>query len=207
MKNYLISGENEMKMKTIVASSIALFCSLTIAVQVCSAQTVDLVGPPKPVIVVNTAANPVPVTGTVSGSVSVTNTLDVNAQQSGPWVVGIVGSPTIKIDPEANLVIAKTGSPRLHYNSGPINPAGFGTFISPGGEKIRIYASNRCESSQEFKIDSVLEGNVIVPVKSVNVGAGDHYTEVFEMLGGLLRLTNSGGACENGTVRWFVYTN
>ena len=45
----------------------------------------------KDVVVTNTSANPVPVTGTVSGTVSGT----VNAQQSGPWAVGLVGSPVV----------------------------------------------------------------------------------------------------------------
>lgn len=47
------------------------------------AQTEEPVGPTKPVVVVNSSANPVPVSGTVSGSVSVTNTLNVKAEQSG----------------------------------------------------------------------------------------------------------------------------
>ena len=49
-----------------------------------------------PVTVVNT---PLPVTGntTVSGTVDIGNTPTVNAQQSGRWNVGILGTPTVNI--------------------------------------------------------------------------------------------------------------
>lgn len=104
-------------------------------------------------------------------------------------------------------MVAKTGSPRLHYNSGPMDPATAFIFIVPGGSKLRFYLANKCGSSQQFEIASVLENNNVFPVKTINIGSGDNHTEVFEMLGGLIRLTNSGGECENGHVRWFVYTN
>ena len=54
----------------------------------------------KPVVVVNTPDNPVPVTG----SVQVTNTPTVEARQSGPWNVALEGTPTFKIDPNNNTV-------------------------------------------------------------------------------------------------------
>jgi hypothetical protein len=46
-----------------------------------------------PVIVVNTPSQPVPVTGIVTGTVTGT----VQAQQSGPWTVGISGTPTVQV--------------------------------------------------------------------------------------------------------------
>ena len=198
-----------MKLKTIFSSVFALLCSLTCAAQAPS-PTPEPVGPTKPVVVMNTTANPVPVTGTVSGSVSVTNTLNVNAAQSGTWTVGIDGTPTVKLD-DGTTVIAKTGSPRLVYSSGGVKP-GFGTFQFPGGERIRVYGINRCESTVEFKmatvlIDSGLAGNVFLPPRTFSVGSGEHFTEVFEMLGGTLQLTNSGGSCDNGNIRWFIYSN
>ncbi len=47
-------------------------------------------GPEKPVVVVNTAAEPVPVTGTIAGGT-------VQAQQGGTWNVGITGTPTFLV--------------------------------------------------------------------------------------------------------------
>jgi hypothetical protein len=53
-----------------------------------------------PVIVTNTTANPVPVTGQVN-----INTLPaVDAKQSGAWNVGIAGTPTVKLDATDNTV-------------------------------------------------------------------------------------------------------
>ena len=47
-------------------------------------------GPEKSVLVINTAAEPVPVVGTIAGGT-------VQAQQSGAWNVGINGSPTFLV--------------------------------------------------------------------------------------------------------------
>ena len=47
-------------------------------------------GPEKQVVVVNTAAEPVPVTGTIAGGT-------VQAQQNGTWTVGIDGTPTFLV--------------------------------------------------------------------------------------------------------------
>ena len=48
-------------------------------------------GASKFVEVVNTAANPVPVTGTIAGGT-------VQAQQSGAWAVSVAGTPTVHLD-------------------------------------------------------------------------------------------------------------
>ena len=54
-----------------------------------------------PVTVMNTTANPVPVTGQiVVGSLPA-----VDAKQSGEWKVGITGTPTVGIDPANNKVL------------------------------------------------------------------------------------------------------
>jgi hypothetical protein len=50
--------------------------------------------------VVNTTAEPIP----------------VQAQQSGPWNVGINGTPTVKIDPANNTVKIVGGGTRLAFN-------------------------------------------------------------------------------------------
>jgi hypothetical protein len=57
--------------------------------------------PDREVLVINPPSAAVPVaiqgTPTISGSVAVSNTPTVNAQQSGPWNVGITGTPTVNI--------------------------------------------------------------------------------------------------------------
>jgi hypothetical protein len=71
--------------------------------------------PSAPVTVVNTAANPVPVSGsiTVTGTsnVNVTNasipvTGSVNASQSGTWNVGITGTPSVSISGPVSVIPA-----------------------------------------------------------------------------------------------------
>ncbi|SRR6266545_2308023 len=47
-----------------------------------------------PVVVTNTTANPVPVTG----QISIGTLPAVDAKQSGIWTVGIAGTPTVKVD-------------------------------------------------------------------------------------------------------------
>ena len=69
--------------------------------------------PSAPVTVVNTTANPVPITAPqglpVTGNVAVTGS--INASQSGTWNVGITGTPTVSISgpvatlPEANIPV------------------------------------------------------------------------------------------------------
>ena len=66
----------------------------------------------KDVRVVNTAAEAVPVTvqgmPQLTGSVSVSNTPTVSAQQSGTWNVGISGTPTVSVgNPSSNPVMVR----------------------------------------------------------------------------------------------------
>ncbi|MGB7068677.1 MAG: hypothetical protein WBD22_04225 [Pyrinomonadaceae bacterium] len=56
--------------------------------------------PDTPVIVNNTSANPVPVTG----QVNIGTLPAVDAKQSGIWNVGISGTPTVKLDTTGNTV-------------------------------------------------------------------------------------------------------
>src|SRR5690348_8918824 len=62
------------------------------------------VGQPRPVVVVNSASSPITVTGSVTGTVEISNTATVNAKQSGSWDVSLLGTPTVKIDPDNNTV-------------------------------------------------------------------------------------------------------
>ena len=54
--------------------------------------------PETPVIVTNTTANPVPVTG----QVNIGTLPAVDAKQSGLWTVGIAGTPTVQVDRRPN---------------------------------------------------------------------------------------------------------
>jgi hypothetical protein len=58
-----------------------------------------------PVVVTNTTANPVPVTG----QVNVGTLPAVDAKQSGVWNVGITGTPTVKLDSTTNTVQVERG--------------------------------------------------------------------------------------------------
>jgi len=61
-----------------------------------------------PVVVTNTAANPVP----VAGGVVITNvpSVDAYSRQSGEWSVGLTGTPTVRIDPEREVVVRRPDS-------------------------------------------------------------------------------------------------
>jgi hypothetical protein len=84
---------------------------------------------PANVKVINTTSEPVPVTGniTLGGTSAVSGT--VQAQQSGPWNVGINGIPTVKIDPVNNTVRVSANPTILVFDSGNVTlPSdGFGT--------------------------------------------------------------------------------
>jgi len=102
------------------------------------------VGPTKPVIVVNPASQPVPVTGTISGSVNIANTPTVNAQQSGLWNVGIVGTPTVKLDPSSNTVQFAPRSTTVLFDSNRQSfPADFDRRQQFGPINIAAYSNVR----------------------------------------------------------------
>ena len=83
-------------------------------------------GPPTvDVHVVNTAVNPIPVSGSISVTGTTTVQGSVQAVQSGPWNVGVDGAVhalqsgrwTVGIDPSRNLV-AVGSSPTFDHDSG-----------------------------------------------------------------------------------------
>jgi hypothetical protein len=97
-----INNEKENRMRTHACRMPLLavaFIALGAPLSAGGAADSDPVGPVKPVVIVNTAAQPVPVQGTVSGSVSVVNTPSVtlvntptvDARQSGAWNVTLAG--------------------------------------------------------------------------------------------------------------------
>jgi hypothetical protein len=155
-------------------------------------------GPTKPVIVVNPASQPVPVTGTINGSVNITNTPTVNAQQTGPWNVGIVGIPTVKLDSSNNTVqIAPRGTSVLFDSNRQSFPADADRIQHLGPINIAAYSKIRI-LVQTFG-GSGLSNNPIGVVPSTKVLSGtlafDSFTalsptsQVYEAIGTELNIT------------------
>src|SRR5262249_22483081 len=87
-----------------------------------------------PVLVTNTPAQPVPVTGSIgvggtvqaqqSGTwnVSINGTPTVQSQQSGTWNVGINGTPTVQAQQNGVWTVGITGTPTVQVASSATNP-------------------------------------------------------------------------------------
>jgi hypothetical protein len=124
-----------------IGAGIALFCS-TLALGA------PQVPPSAPVTVVNTPANPVPVTGSlgVSGTVSISGTVPVT--QSGTWNVGVAGTLNTKnIDergrnPFTVQAFCSDGSFNICIASLPPVPAGKRLVLEyvSGGMQVRTKA-------------------------------------------------------------------
>jgi hypothetical protein len=104
-----------------------------------NAQIEEPIGPPKPVVVTNTTANPVPVTG----QLNIGNTPTVDARQSGSWIVGINGTPTVKLDPTANTVQFTPRGTKLVFDSGVLIYSEDGTSLTFGPLDISAYSKIR----------------------------------------------------------------
>ena len=63
--------------------------------------------PPLNVQVVNTTSEPLPITGTVTGTVDITNTLEVN----------VANTPTVRIDPTSSITVKPAGTTKV-FDSG-----------------------------------------------------------------------------------------
>lgn len=141
----------------------------------------DPIGPPKPVVVANTPANPVPVAGTVTGNVSVTGN------------VNVANSPTVKIDSTANTVKVEPGlTDTLLY----INDHDFNTDLSPIGpidvskyKQIRVsfILFGSSEGSLNMIVGSVMpDGKGFLGLDDTHAGSfdpGDRYSRVFDVPG------------------------
>lgn len=149
-----------------------------------NAQSEDPQGPTKPVVVVNTAANPVQVTGTVSGNVTISNSPTVSAQQAGAWLVGITGTPTVKIDSSANTVkldptantvqLAPRGT-RLIFDSGILVYSEDGTPLTFGPLDISPYSKIR------LGVNNMGFHDVDIFVRSSLVNAGPNLGNAFSI--------------------------
>jgi hypothetical protein len=141
ISQWLYQGERAMKNHhqtyCRIGAGIALFCS-TLALGA------PQVPPSAPVTVVNTPANPVPVTGSlgVSGTVSISGTVPVT--QSGTWNVGVAGTLNTKnIDergrnPFSVTVQCSDGSGNSCVASTPPVPAGQRLVLEYVGGGIQV---------------------------------------------------------------------
>lgn len=147
-------------------------------------QTSDPAGPPKPVTIINTTANPVPVVGTISGSVT--------------GSVSITNSPTVKIDPGYNKVEIESGTTGLLLNTGiyDISATGFaplGPFDVSKLSKVRVMVRNRPDSDRSFQVAIVDENNVQLDEQGfVELQPGQALSRVYEVPGRTIRLLFGG---------------
>jgi len=162
-------------------------------------------GPTKPVVVVNTPANPVPVTGTITGGVNITNTPTVNAQQSGLWNVGILGTPTVTVAPKLTQLLLNTGVYDVSAGGYPaLGPFNVGQF-----SKIRVMAINLSTSDGSFNIivSAVLPGGTILSLDGANfvtLQPGQTFTRVYEVPGQTIQINVQGnGPNRNGAIAMF----
>jgi hypothetical protein len=158
-----------------------LLCALCVLPSANYAQK-DEVGPTKPVIVVNPPSQPVPVTGTISGSVNIANTPTVNAKQSGLWDVGIVGTPTVKLDPGSNTVQFAPRSTTVLFDSNRQSfPADFDRRQQFGPINIAAYSKVRVLVAQFG--GTGLSGTPIQVFVSTKVLSGTLTLDVFDVTG------------------------
>ena len=183
--------------RILTLSMLAIFGPL-----IATAQSDEPIGPTKPVVVVNTPANPVP----VSGQINIGNMPAVDARQSGPWNVGILGTPTVKLDPTANLVtvtgkltqsIAGTGEFDVSTGGYP----GIGPFNVAGYARVRIVAYNRSDSAGMFYIiPEVLAGGIRMNLDEagwIPLAPGKVFSRTYDVPGTTLYV----GVAGNGTGR------
>lgn len=169
-------------MNTSIRKQLLVATILLVAVAGTKAQTgEEPVGPPKPVIVVNTPANPVPVTGNVTGNVSVTGN------------VNVTNSPTVKIDSAANTVKVDQGTTDVLLY---INDHDFNSDLSPIGpidvskyKQIRVsfILFGSSEGSLNVIVGSVLpDGSGFLGLDELHDGSfapGERYSRVFDVPG------------------------
>ena len=179
-----------------------------------TANAQELLGPVRPVVVVNTPDKPVPVTGSVqiSGGLQVTNTPTVDARQSGPWSVAVSGTPTVGIDPDNNTVRVARNGTRLVSNR---NIGYFSDSITPNivdiseYSKVRIQFANSGNSDVQVTIFSqdlsALPQVYLFEYEVFTVPALGRVNKLYDTLGTMVNMqfTSSG----NGSVRVGVFGN
>jgi hypothetical protein len=184
---------------------------LTLTFQL-AARAQEPVGPVKPVVVVNTPSQPVPVTGTITGVVTLGNTPNVNIANTPN--VSIVNTPTVRIDPGSNAVVVAPRSTQLLLNTGVYD-------VSQGGypatapidvssfSRIRVVAFNQSDSDGPFSIfvSVRLPGGLVVSLDGANFGSlqpGQVFNRVYEVPGQSIQVNVGGnGPNRNGGIAVF----
>jgi hypothetical protein len=139
----------------------------------------DLVGPTKPVEIVNPPGRPVPTIATgkteVTGTVSIGNAPTVRSEQSGFWSVGIAGTPLFQLAPGATVSIQ--GTPSVRITNTPTVALTPGTTVELSGSP-----AVRVEGPTEVGIDPGRNGVQIantnanpVPVRTVDAQASEPF--------------------------------
>jgi hypothetical protein len=204
----------EEKMSRISLKVVSVFGTLVVGLvlsQFANGQTP--VGEPRPVVVVNSASSPVPVTGTVTGTVEISNTATVNATQSGPWNVSLLGTPTVKIDPDNNTVkIAGNGTALVFLDTrsypdsnGKID---IGSIDIRQYSKVRVQVVNSGGSDVDMTVStadlSALPSVYLFENETVTVGANSRFNKVYDTLGTwvLFSVRSHGGS---GSVQLAVF--
>lgn len=171
------------------------------------AQTSDPAGPTKPVVVVNTSANPVPVTGTVTGtvtgSVSITNAPTVKIDSAANTIKIDSGSNTVKIDPTANKVEVDGGSTDqlLYLNDYDFRAnllTGIGPIDVSKYKQIRVVALlyPSSEGDLGFDVATILpDGSVLAldPSGDSSLSPGERYSRVFDVPGKSIKILLGAG--------------
>jgi hypothetical protein len=118
----------------------------------------DPVGPTKPVVVVNTEQQPVPVTGTLVGTVTVANAPSVHAVQSGPWAVGAAqsGSWVVGAVQSGTWTVGVSGPVTV---SGPVEVQGTVRIDPQAPLPVQVQP----EPLEPFQADLLLDAPVLVP--------------------------------------------
>jgi hypothetical protein len=146
-------------------------------------------GPTKPVLIVNTPAQPVPVSGIISGNVTLSGTSNVN----------VTNTPTVRIDPGSNAVVVAPHLTQLLLNTGiydlsvggfpplaPINVASY--------SKIRVFARNDIDSDGYFSmtVGIRLPTGLFISLDSVSLDPGDSFNRVYEVPGQTIQILVGG---------------
>jgi len=153
---------------------------------------------PKDMRIVNTSAEPIPtsIQGTVAVSGAVSGTVD--AQQKGPWNVGIVGVPTVGIDPLHNLVKIVGQGPQTEllmdddYHQLPEDTSTFATPIDVSNfAKVRVSATINGSGDITFRIYSgkgASGGNTNLRLIET-LTSGSQFTRVYDVPGVSLHIS------------------
>lgn len=188
-----------------------LICTITLATNT-RIQGQEPVGPTKPVLVVNTPGQPVPVTGTITGIVTLGNTPSVNVVNTPG--VNVINTPTVKIDPTGNVVAVASRPTQLIANTGiyDVSAGGYpaiGPFDVASFSKIRVVVFNQNNSDGPFIVfvSVRLPGGLIFSLDGTNFATlqpGQSFSRVYEVPGQFVQVNVGGnGPNRNGAIAVF----